>query len=114
MHDLILRNRVANYREGDLGRFLHGAPDQPPLLAAERKAFEHHLPHSNVLAALPFDAWPHLLGAMRRRAQRTSSWSGKMHARQRRLAKTILADLARRGPLSSDDIDDDQRDHQGW
>src|SRR5881397_317562 len=60
MHDLILRNRVLNYREGDLIRHLHGLAPHP-LPAAERTAFEHHLPHSNVLTALPLDAWPYLL-----------------------------------------------------
>jgi uncharacterized protein YcaQ len=113
MHDLILRNRVLDYSEGDLIRHLHGLPSHP-LPAAERTAFEHHLPHSNVLAALPLDAWPYLLAAMRRRSGSTSSWSGKMDTRQRRLAQTILAELSARGPLCSDDIDDDQRDHQGW
>ena len=113
MHDLILRNRIAGYREGDLVRYLHGSSSQP-LPASERRAFEHHLPHSNILAAMTFEAWPHLLGAMRRRANRASWWSGRMEPRQRRLAKTILRELAARGPLCSDDIDDDQRDHQGW
>ena len=113
MHDLILRNRVAGYREGDLIRHLHGSPTSP-LAAAERTAFEHHLPGSNVLAALTLDTWPYLLAAMRHRSRRAGSWSGKMDARQRRLAKTILAEIASRGPLCSDDIDDNQRDHQGW
>jgi len=113
MHDLILRNRVAGYREGDLISYLHGPPNRPPP-AAERRAFEHHLPHSNVLAALAFDAWPHLQSAMHHRSVREGSWSGKMDIRQRPLAKSILAEIFARGPLCSDDIDDDQRDHQGW
>ena len=113
MQDLILRNRVVGYREGDLVRYLHGDPAKP-LPAAERKAFEHHLPHSHVLTAMTFDAWPHLLAAMRGRSKRVSWWSGKMEPRQRRLAKTILAEIESRGPLSSDDIDDDRRDRQGW
>jgi uncharacterized protein YcaQ len=113
MHDLILRNRVVAYRESDLMHHLHG-PANRPLAASERRAFEHHLPHSNVLAALTFDAWPHLLAAMRGRSRRISWWSGKMDARQRRLAKTILEEISSRGPLCSDDIDDDRRDHQGW
>jgi len=37
-----------------------------------------------------------------------------MDARQRRLGATILAEISSRGPVCSDDIDDDQRDHQGW
>ena len=113
MHDLILRNCVADYREGDLIRHLHG-PATSPLAAAERTAFEHHLPGSNILAALTLDAWPHLLAAMRQRSRRDGSWSGKMDARQRRLAESILAEISSRGSLCSDDIDDDQRDHQGW
>jgi uncharacterized protein YcaQ len=36
MHDLILRNRVAGYREGDLMRHVHGERD--PLPAARRQA----------------------------------------------------------------------------
>src|SRR2546430_16008488 len=87
MHDLILRNRVAGYREGDLVRHLHGDPTSP-LPAVERTAFEHHLPGSNVLAALTLGAWPYLLAAMRHRSRRVGSWSGKMDVRQRRLAKT--------------------------
>jgi uncharacterized protein YcaQ len=114
MHDLILRNRVVGYREGDLIRHVHGVP--PGWLSAEqRSAFEHHLPGSNVLAVLTLDAWPHLLRAMRHRSRRTSSWSGKLDARQRELGKRILMEIASRGALSSDDIDDgNQRAHQGW
>ena len=41
MHDLILRNRVHAYQEGDLMRHLHGT--QRPLPPSRRKAFEHHL-----------------------------------------------------------------------
>src|SRR5437667_12456723 len=89
MHDLILRNRVAGYGEGDLIRHLHGATTCPRP-AAERTAFEHHLPRSNVLAALPIEAWPYLLSAMRHRSRVNGSWSGRMDARQRPLAKSIL------------------------
>src|SRR4051812_38975505 len=49
MHDLILRNRVQDYREGDLMRYLHGTAS--PLPAAQRKAFEHHLPSAGTLVA---------------------------------------------------------------
>ena len=103
MHDLILRNRVAGYREGDLSRHLHGdaTRQRPPV---ERTAFEHHLPGSNILAALTLEAWPHLLAAMRERSRITGSWAGKMTARQRDLAKWILVEIAARGPVCSDDI----------
>jgi uncharacterized protein YcaQ len=42
MHDLIARNRIVGYREGDLMRHLHG--DDAPLASEKRVAFEHHLP----------------------------------------------------------------------
>jgi hypothetical protein len=45
MHDLILRNRVAGYRENDLLRHLHGpaAGGGPALRPSQRSAFEHYL-----------------------------------------------------------------------
>lgn len=114
MHDLILRNRVAGYREGDLMRHLHGEA-HAPLAVATRTAFEHHLPSpQNILVAFPLEAWPHLHAANRARTKSGGSWSGKLDARQRRLAEHILAEIATRGPLSSQNIDDDQRDHHGW
>ena len=114
MHDLILRNRVVAYREGDLMRHLHGEP-AAPLAAAVRTAFEHHLPsQQNILVAFPLEAWPHLHAANRARAGRAGTWSGRLDARQRLLAERILGEIAARGPLCSDDIDDDQRDHPGW
>jgi len=113
MHDLILRNRVAGYREGDLFKRLHGA-SKVPQPNAERKEFEHHVPETNVLAAMTVDAWPHLLGTMRRRQAVAGSWSGKLDARQRRLAEAILSQMASQGPICSDDIDDQQRARQGW
>jgi uncharacterized protein YcaQ len=103
MHDLILRNRVRDYREGGLMRHLHG--DRQPPAAGARTAFEHHLPDTHVLVAFPLDAWPHLLGAMRRRACARGAWSGQLTPRERLLADHILAELAVRGPLSSGDID---------
>lgn len=112
MHDLILRNRVAGYREGDLMRHLHG--DRPPLPPLARVAFEHHLPDNNVLAAFPLEAWPHLLAAMRLRPKSTGAWSGRLTPRERELAPRILAEIAARGPLSSDQIDDPRRGRRVW
>lgn len=107
MHDLILRNRVAGYREGDLMRHLHG--EAAPLPAAKRTAFEHHLPDTHVLVAFPLEAWPHLLAAMRGRTRTHGAWSGKLTPRERDLSAHLLEELAARGPLSSDDIADDGR-----
>ena len=112
MHDLILRNRVQGYREGDLMRHLHG--DTEPHPAAKRTAFEHHLPDTHVLVAFPIAAWPHLLAAMRRRTRTHGAWSGKLTLRERELATHLLEELAVRGPLSSADIDDDRRGRRAW
>ncbi|HVU35444.1 MAG TPA: crosslink repair DNA glycosylase YcaQ family protein [Opitutaceae bacterium] len=115
MHDLILRNRVTGYREGDLMRHLH----EPVTAAAGdardrtgRVAFEHHHPETNVLVAFPLEAWPHLLGAMRDRSRRTGAWSGRLTPTERKLAPTLLAEIAARGPLGSEDFDDDRRAHR--
>ena len=114
MHDLILRNRVHGYREGDLMRHLHGEEGAPHSVA-KRTAFEHHLPSlGHILVAFSFEAWPHLRDANHARTRGSSAWSGKLDARQRRLAERILAEITARGPLSSKEIDDDQRDHHGW
>lgn len=97
MHDHILRHRVSGYREGDLMRHLHR--DGP------RRAFEHHLPDSSNLAALPLEAWPHLQRAMQARTRSDSTWSGKLTAAEKKLAARILARMADEGPLSSQDIE---------
>ncbi|WP_415910568.1 DNA glycosylase AlkZ-like family protein [Oleiharenicola sp. Vm1] len=112
MHDLILRNRVAGYREGDLMRHLHG--DAAPKPAAARTAFEHHHPEANILVAFGHEAWPHLLGAMRRRTHRSGPWSGRLSAKQKALAEKLLAEIAARGPLSAEDFDDHGRARQVW
>ncbi|MDR0352729.1 MAG: winged helix DNA-binding domain-containing protein [Opitutaceae bacterium] len=119
MHDLILRNRVANYAEGDLMRHLHGVPpDAPrsaaPLAAEQRTAFEHYLPVRGILVAFATEAWPHLLASMRAREKSASAWFGRLDADQRRMAARLLDEIARRGPLSSEDIADDARSFNGW
>ena len=107
MHDHILRNRVAGYREGGLMQHVHG--DGEILPANLRLAFEHHLPDTNVLVAFPLEAWPHLLAAMHRRTRLASAWSGRLTRAETQLADRILAEIAARGPLSSEHIDDDRR-----
>lgn len=118
MHDLILRNRVAGYRPGGLMRALHGGDEDTaaagPLGADRRVAFEHHLPDSSILVALTFDAWPHLLAAMQARARRPGAWAGKLTARERELAPALLAEIAARGPLGSEDFDDPRRARAVW
>lgn len=126
MHDLILRNRVRDYREGDLMRHLHhdDAPDaaepnpkpktQNPKPREARLAFEHHLPGSNILVAFPLEAWPHLLATMQRRARTHGPWSGRLTPREKVLAERILSEIAARGPLSSNDFTDTGRARRVW
>ncbi len=111
MHDLILRNRVRDYQVGGLMRHLHG--EKEPLPAGTRTAFEHHLPDSSILTAFPLDAWPYLTAAMHLRTRRDNAWSGRLTPDERGLAKTILTELAIRGPLSSAHIDDKRRSGPG-
>lgn len=116
MHDLILRNRVADYREGDLMQHLHGgdaaAEASKPKPATARSAFEHHAPDTGNLAAFPLDAWPHLQSAMIARTKRTGAWSGRLTPRERELAPRLLDEIAARGPLGSEDFEDERRAHR--
>jgi len=112
MHDLILRNRVRDYREGSLMRHLHG--EEQPLPAAKRTAFEHHIPSANTLVAFPLSAWPYLQAEMRARTRRAGAWSGRLSPRQRELAPQLLAEIAARGPLSSEDFADTGRSRHVW
>ena len=118
MHDLILRNRVGGYREGDLMRHLHGGEDgraiARPLAASARTAFEHHVPGTNILVAFPLEAWPHLIGAMHRRSRTRGAWAGRLTPREEALAEKILSEIAARGPLSSDDFDDPRQGRRVW
>ncbi|MFO0625214.1 MAG: crosslink repair DNA glycosylase YcaQ family protein [Polyangiales bacterium] len=112
MHDLILRNRVAGYREGDLFAHLHGGAS--PLPAEARTALEQHLPRHGILTALPVDAWPYLQAAMSRRSDHDSRWSGRLSADEAAVADDVLREITRRGPLSSEDFDDDRPAEAVW
>src|SRR5262245_31290085 len=50
MHDLIARNRVIDYREGDLMRHLHG--DGVAMSPKRRVALEHHFPSEGASAGI--------------------------------------------------------------
>jgi len=112
MHDLILRNRVRDYREGDLMRHLHGNGTALP--AHARTAFEHHLPTEHTLVALTLDAWPYLQSAMRHRTRRHGAWSGRLTPKQKALAPRLVAEITARGPLSSEDFADTGRARSVW
>jgi uncharacterized protein YcaQ len=96
MQDHILRNRVLGYREGDLMRHLH--PTGP------RTAFEHHLPSTNNLSALPLDAWPHLQAGMRRRTRSPGAWGGRLTPREKEVAIRVMERLASGGPVAPEDF----------
>jgi hypothetical protein len=112
MHDHILRHRVAGYAEGGLMRHLHGGT--VPLPAAQRTAFEHHVPTANILVAFPLDAWPHLRAVLRARTRRHGAWSGRLSPRQRELVPQLLAEITARGPLSSEDFAGTGRSRHVW
>lgn len=113
MHDLILRNRVSGYREGDLMRHVHGDEDAP-LPAEQRVAFEHHQPATGNLVVFEPEAWPHLLAAMRARTRISSSWSGRLTKAESALVPRIMAAIAERGPLASDAFSDVGQSRQIW
>ncbi len=100
MHDLILRNRLRGYREGMLHDCIH-SPARP--------GFEHYLPGQGILVAFPLAAWPYLTGHMMHRGRLRNTHYGKLTQRESVLADRILAKLASRGPLTSDEIE-----HDGW
>jgi len=112
MQDLILRNRVEGYREGDLMRHLHGGDRLLP--AEQRTAFEHHHPTTHILVAFSCSAWPYLHAAMEARSRRTGAWSGRLTPREKQLSQHILREIETRGPLSSDAIDDDRVARKVW
>jgi hypothetical protein len=114
MHDHILRNRVRDYREGGLMRHLHGGEDGSRLAAEQRTAFEHHLPSAEILVAFPVDAWPHLQAAMRARTKRTSAWSGRLTARERAFAKTIMEAFAGGGGVGPEAFADRRKGRRVW
>ena len=114
MHDLILRNRVQGYREGDLLRHLHGPGDGTPLPSGRRVAVEQHAPGGGALAAFPLEAWPQLAFATEARARRRGGWGGRLAPAEERLARRVLAEIEERGPLAADDIDHRGRTATAW
>ncbi|MFO0759314.1 MAG: crosslink repair DNA glycosylase YcaQ family protein [Byssovorax sp.] len=106
MHEHILRNRVSGYREGALHAWMH---------APERPAYEHYLPGSTaVLVAWPAASWPFLAARIRRRTLRGGTYGKKLSPAHEALARRILAEIAARGPLTSDDIEHEGRSPTGW
>lgn len=110
MHDLILRNRVSGYREGDLLRYTH-----PP--AGERRlAFEHYLPGRGILVVFPMEAWPVIATVTTQRRQGGGAhWPSRhLSSAEEKLGERIRAELRDRGPLTSDDIEHEGRAITAW
>lgn len=105
MHDLILRNRVASYVEGELHRQIH---------SPARLGFEHYLPGDKVLVAFPLDAWPYLSGLISRRRLRGGPYARKLSPKNEAVAQHILNEIAARGPLTSDDIEHEGTSMTAW
>ncbi len=49
---------------------------------------------------------------MRARTRTTSAWSGRLTPRERELVPRLLAEIAARGPMGSEDFEDDRRAHR--
>lgn len=112
MHDLILRNRVAGYCEGDLMRHLHG--EDKPLSAESRTTFEHHQPATGNLVAFTSEAWPHLQREMRARTKMTSAWCGRLTKVEQDLVAPIFEAIREQGPIGSDTIKDTRKSKRTW
>ena len=116
MHDLILRNRVTGYCEGDLHAHIH-ATDLALRRLGEvgRPGFEHYYPDAGILVAFPSDAWPYLAPLIaNRRLRRGAAYRRKLSPKHEALAQHILAEIAARGPLTSDDIEHEGQSVTGW
>jgi uncharacterized protein YcaQ len=106
MHDLILRNRVTGYVEGDLMRHLYEGP---------RVAIECHHPSQGVLAAFNANDWPFLMVKMRERAKRPRNYyHGRLTAGESRIADMILGEIAKRGPRGPKDFEPGPRRRSDW
>lgn len=102
MHDLILRNRVRNYRRDDLLKAVYQKP--------KREFFEHYV---GVLVALPVEDYRYLLPRMKSR-RTDDGYSGALDTDQKKMARRILTRIKAEGPLCSSDFEDTGRSQTGW
>jgi len=112
MHDLILRNRVTDYREGGLMSHIHGEGTSLP--ATSRLAFEHHQPATGNLVAFAHDAWPHLQREMQSRTHLKSAWCGRLTKAEQELVEPIFDAIREQGPIGSDTIKDTRKSKRTW
>jgi uncharacterized protein YcaQ len=112
MHDLILRNRVREYREGGLHDYLYGGRGTSG--GAARGGFEHYLPEHGVLVAFPLAAWPFLQAQIEERPRLRHRHWGRFSPTEARLAERVLAEIGARGPLMSDEISHEGSKITAW
>ena len=105
MHDLILRNRLADYRPDDLMRALY----EP----SRRNLFDHYIPQRGILVAMPVSDYPFIMRAMQRRRKR-EGYGGALDAAQQKLARVILRRISEEGPLGAADFANAERSQTGW
>jgi uncharacterized protein YcaQ len=105
MHDLILRNRISNYRPDDLIRSLY--EPQP------RDLFDHYIPQRGILVAMPASDHRFIVRAMQRRRKR-EGYGGALDAAQQKLARVILRRIKEEGPLGAADFANAERSQTGW
>jgi len=119
MHEHICRNRIENYQEGDLHRFLHGISEETPfgettLPPDQRFAIEHFHPGRAVLAAFPPEAWPYLKRLMKLRAQTPGNWAGQLKTEEKQIATQVLKSIKQRGACGSEHFEHQGSLHNGW
>lgn len=112
VHDLMLRNRVDGYSEGELLRFIHGQPSQAGEKKGRRGGFEHYLPGQGILVAWPLRAYPYIQAYLDR--IHPSVTRRPLTSEEAILAQKIIAEIAERGPLMSDDLDHQGRAQTAW
>lgn len=113
VHDLMLRNRVEGYQEGELLRFIHGrSREEGSEYKTQRRGFEHYLPGEGILAAWPLDAFPYIRAYLDR--IHPSVTRRPLSAEEEPLAKKILREITERGPLMSDQLEHPGRGQTAW
>jgi len=108
MHDLVLRNRVAGYTEGDLLHFVHPEAGMP------RRAFEHYVPGRGTLVVFPMAFWPHVAAVTASRRTGGPLAARRLTRAEEKIADRVLGELRDRGPLTSDGIEHEGRTMTAW
>jgi uncharacterized protein len=105
MHDLILRNRIAEYRrDGLLASLYESMP---------RDFFEHYIPQRGILVAMPVSEYRFIVRAMRTRRNRMG-YGGALDPSQQKLARVILRRIKDEGPLGAAAFQNAERSETGW